>query len=588
MEDSIYKNVIPGFRFMLIVNGYDEIPLKSIRPFSRELEYDYIQEGGINDYVHILRKPASKPFTIQVERYAIPKTEDPISEGTVYQVPMQLVVGENHGRKFERKRTYILMWPRILNKEIGALDAERSGLLTETVTIAYSHLVLIHADTEDKGYRFEKGKIAPAYGLGAYLDVPANKESRDDFEKKAEDEEPWGWDSEGGWRGEGKRKAATNRTEARKGVMKRNAKTFEFGQGDAGDDKNDFSARAKTFRFGSGDLAEKRPFSEAAERNLWRWGDEENRFEGSGRRNARINQDEERLASRKEAALKRAWKYDKDSSPQNGGGNTNARHLPDEDDAATMKETAEALAWKYDEKDKTNRVGQGARHAKQIEEEARRETMEEEAGKNRWDYDTNPFNPEGKGKQNARHISDQPNGSGMIAKAKTFTFGEGATENAKEAFAARAKEYTFGAGKEGSAKETMTAKAQKYEFGTKVPKERAAMIAKAKTFVYGKGATEDAKAIFTAKARTFKYGNGKSNGDKKEFESKARKGIGKDEKNDRAKKIDNKSKKQFESKAKLYKYGSGGDKKDQPTFESRARLWPKQSSARTVEDFLKS
>ncbi len=396
MEDTIYKNVIPGFRFMLIVNGYDEIPLKSIRPFTRELEYDYIQEGGINDYVHILRKPSTKPFTIQVERYAIPKTEDPISEGTVYQVPMQLVVGENHGRKFERKRTYILMWPRILNKEIGAMDAERSGLLTETVTIAYSHMVLIHADTDNNGYKFEKGKTKPAYGLGAYLDVPANKESRDDFIKKAEGEEPWKWDSEGSWRGEGKRKAATNRTEPRKGVMKRNAKTFEFGQADAGDDKSDFTAKAKEFTYG-----------------------------------------------------------------------------------------------------------------------------------------TNTENP---------------------------------------------------------AQPDMSAKAQKYEFGTNVPNEKGAMTANAKTFTYGTGKGGD-KTAFTAKAKAFSFGSRSSN-EKAKFLSKSKKySFGKKGdkgKNAKTNKYNDKNKKQFESKAKLYKYGSGGDKKDQQAFESKARLWPEKSSARTVEDFLKS
>ena len=59
-------------------------------------------------------------------------------------------------------------------------------------------------------------------------------------------------------------------------------------------------------------------------------------------------------------------------------------------------------------------------------------------------------------------------------------------------------------------------------------------------------------------------------------------------KNRKTNKYNDKNKKQFESKAKLYKYGSGGDKKDQQAFESKARLWPEKSSARTVEDFLKS
>ena len=503
---------------MLIVNGYDEIPLKSIRPFTRELEYDYIQEGGINDYVHILRKPSTKPFTIQVERYAIPKTEDPISEGTVYQVPMQLVVGENHGRKFERKRTYILMWPRILNKEIGAMDAERSGLLTETVTIAYSHMVLIHADTDNNGYKFEKGKTKPAYGLGAYLDVPANKESRDDFIKKAEGEEPWKWDSEGSWRGEGKRKAATNRTEPRKGVMKRNAKTFEFGQADAGDDKSDFTAKAKEFTYGT-------------------------------------NTENPALPDMSVKAKKYEF----------------GTNVPNEKGAMTAKaKTFTYGAGKGDDKTAFEAKAKEFTYGEGKDGSAQEE-MTSKAKK--YAFGT-----------------DVPNEKGaMTAKAKTFTYGTGKGDD-KTAFEAKAKEFAYGTDAENPAQPGMSAKAQKYEFGTNVPNEKGAMTANAKTFTYGTGKGGD-KTAFTARAKAFSFGSRSSN-EKAKFLSKSKKySFGKKGdkgKNRKTNKYNDKNKKHFESKAKLYKYGSGGDKKDQQAFESKARLWPEKSSARTVEDFLKS
>ncbi len=148
---ELMKDIIPAFRFKLIVNAAQEIPCKSVRAFTREFEYDYIQEGGINDYVHILRKQATKPFMIQIERYAVPDKFDELNEGTVFQIPLQLVVGENDGLEFRRKRSYFMLWPRVLNREFGALESERSGLLTETVTIAYSHLVVYNHGTLSDG-----------------------------------------------------------------------------------------------------------------------------------------------------------------------------------------------------------------------------------------------------------------------------------------------------------------------------------------------------------------------------------------------------------------------------------------------------
>jgi hypothetical protein len=55
---------------MLRVWGIFDVPCKSIRAFTKPNEYEFIQEGGLNDYVHIRRKPVSQPFKLVVERYA--------------------------------------------------------------------------------------------------------------------------------------------------------------------------------------------------------------------------------------------------------------------------------------------------------------------------------------------------------------------------------------------------------------------------------------------------------------------------------------------------------------------------------------
>ena len=51
------KNPLVNFNFMLRVELLHDLPCKSVKSFSSELEYDYIQEGGLNDYVHMRRKP---------------------------------------------------------------------------------------------------------------------------------------------------------------------------------------------------------------------------------------------------------------------------------------------------------------------------------------------------------------------------------------------------------------------------------------------------------------------------------------------------------------------------------------------------
>ena len=43
---------VPSYNFMLRVEALIDLPCKSIKAFSKEMEYELIQEGGLNDYVH--------------------------------------------------------------------------------------------------------------------------------------------------------------------------------------------------------------------------------------------------------------------------------------------------------------------------------------------------------------------------------------------------------------------------------------------------------------------------------------------------------------------------------------------------------
>lgn len=134
---------IPSYNFMLRVEGIMDLPCKSIRAFSKEMEYELIQEGGLNDYVHMKRKPISKPFYFEVERYIGVDYIDPLPLGAELLLPVLLLVGRNPNNFAAASRIYTFTGCTVTKKEFGQMDAERSGLFVETTTIAYRELVIV-------------------------------------------------------------------------------------------------------------------------------------------------------------------------------------------------------------------------------------------------------------------------------------------------------------------------------------------------------------------------------------------------------------------------------------------------------------
>ncbi len=144
-------NVIPGYRFQLKVNGVFDVPLKSVRPIARKYEYEPIQEGGLNDYVHIKRKPISQPYELVVERYVHTTIDDPLAVGSKMTLPLILYVGRANGNDLsmtDAARWYVFTGAQVLNVEWGALDSERAALLTETVTIGYNMMFCLSSSSD--------------------------------------------------------------------------------------------------------------------------------------------------------------------------------------------------------------------------------------------------------------------------------------------------------------------------------------------------------------------------------------------------------------------------------------------------------
>ncbi|MBO6214638.1 MAG: hypothetical protein J6N76_03770, partial [Lachnospiraceae bacterium] len=182
-KEKSKHEILPAFRFTMVVEGGEEIALKSVRPFSKENEFEYIEEGGLNDYVHIKRKHASKPHQIQVERYLTQNFYDPIPNGGAdFVLPVIIFVGGNNSENFfwNAERTYVFFGATVMNKEIGGFDAEKGGLLTETVTIAYHQLYYIDTpgDHTVDTWPFD-GKIDNMYANQGWMSKINNDKTND-------------------------------------------------------------------------------------------------------------------------------------------------------------------------------------------------------------------------------------------------------------------------------------------------------------------------------------------------------------------------------------------------------------------------
>lgn len=130
-----------SFSFSLRVEAAYDIPVKAVRGFAKNNNYEKIQQGGVNDYVVMKRKPIQEPFTFQVERYISNVPTDPLANGAELILPVFLTVDKQFGDA--AARVYMFTGCVVTGKEYGELNAEKPGLATEIVTIAYRELFIL-------------------------------------------------------------------------------------------------------------------------------------------------------------------------------------------------------------------------------------------------------------------------------------------------------------------------------------------------------------------------------------------------------------------------------------------------------------
>ena len=157
------KNVLVSYNYMLRVEGIYDLPCKSVHSFTKENEFEYVQEGGLNDYVHMLRKPISKPFSFTVERYVGTDPYPPLPMGDELILPVILMVSSSPNQFEKAKRTFVFTGCTVMSKTYGELNAERSGILTETIVIGYREMmevtVPVHFGEDGSLWSFDGKKV---------------------------------------------------------------------------------------------------------------------------------------------------------------------------------------------------------------------------------------------------------------------------------------------------------------------------------------------------------------------------------------------------------------------------------------------
>ncbi len=190
------NNPITAFNFVLEVEGVYFMALKSVHVFNKENEYEYIREGGVNDYVHMRRKPISKPFTFQVERYVgTERFLDPLANGTELMLPVLLYVYRYKARSeiidsapAWPARIYTFTGCVVTSKEYGELNSEKSAILTETTTIAYRELMVVtnpfEESQEQPAWKFPHEETKWVFPENEYANTGALAKDKDYYEKK--------------------------------------------------------------------------------------------------------------------------------------------------------------------------------------------------------------------------------------------------------------------------------------------------------------------------------------------------------------------------------------------------------------------
>lgn len=142
IKKDIAKNPLINNIFLLRVDAVYDLACTKVSGIVQEREYENIVEGGVNDYVQLRKKPSSKPNIFQVERYIGENYLDPLPVGKQCEIPLVLYVARYLDAFINSPMIFTFSGCTVLSKKYGDLDAEHSGLMTETLQIAYQQVLV--------------------------------------------------------------------------------------------------------------------------------------------------------------------------------------------------------------------------------------------------------------------------------------------------------------------------------------------------------------------------------------------------------------------------------------------------------------
>ena len=401
--NKVYQNFglnpATNFNFILRVEGAFDLPCKSVHVFQKENEYEYIQEGGLNDYVHMKRKPISKPFTFQVERYVGVDglLVDYLANGTELVLPLVLLVNRYHWNGYPYPtRTYVFTGCTVIGKEYGELNAERSGLLVETTTIAYREMVNV-----DVGIGANAGET--------WEYQPKSEEEKIEAEKKrlTHSKRYWTFDDKK-YSGKGEGSARHPENEKRKEELLADRRLWNPDKKKVTESKN--SARQ------SKDFLKIETEGEGQEKERL-WAFDKQTFSGKGDASARHPENEKR--KKELLADRRLWNPNKKKVTKS---KNSARQPEDfleiktEGEGQKKRQEKERL-WAFDNQTYSGKGEGSARHP---ENEKRKEELLKDS--RLWAFDAETY--AGKGDVSARHPEDEKRKEELLENRRLWDPGQ--------------------------------------------------------------------------------------------------------------------------------------------------------------------
>lgn len=134
-SDYTDRELINNYRFQVII-GKDQISFSKVEGISEVLEFDKIEEGGVNDYVHIIPTNRKQEQTLRFEK-GIEADEEILMKMKpgMYLEEGFIIIVNDLAQAYSVESAIVTKW------EVSSLDAMNGQVLIETFEVAHSGIL---------------------------------------------------------------------------------------------------------------------------------------------------------------------------------------------------------------------------------------------------------------------------------------------------------------------------------------------------------------------------------------------------------------------------------------------------------------